>query len=103
MRITLIALALILASASSFAKSTPSDRLMERCDLNASSSVESRYGDNYDREGFQTLGCKKSPVGRAVICEVAASKDEGAAIDTFRVVLNMACTKALRIELVGEE
>jgi hypothetical protein len=73
------------------------------CAENAASFVEHKYGDNYDREGFEGLNCKRSPVGRAIECTVAASKGNGAAIDTYRVILNTRCSNYYRIDLVGEE
>lgn len=73
------------------------------CEENAASSVESKFSDDYDREGFEGYKCEKSPRGKAVVCEVAASKGDGAAIDTYRVILNASCSKTFRVELIGEE
>jgi hypothetical protein len=75
----------------------------ERCETSAASFVERRHQDDYDREGFQGFNCQVSANGSAIVCKVAASKGNGAALDLFDVVMNLACSYALRIELVGEE
>lgn len=58
---------------------------------------------DYDANGFETYECFLASNQKAVICEVSASKGDGAAIDTYRVVLNRNCTKIFRVELIGEE
>ncbi len=57
----------------------------------------------YDKDGFEAHQCEMAPNKKAVICEVSASKGDGAATDTYRVVLNASCSKAHRVELIGEE
>lgn len=74
------------------------------CHLKAEQSVASSVENNYyDENGFETIGCDQAANQSAVICDVAASKGDGAAMDTYRVVLNLACTKTFRVELTGEE
>ena len=59
--------------------------------------------DHYDANGFTAFHCDLAPNGQAVICDVSASKGNGAATDTYRVVLSRSCTKTYRVELTGEE
>lgn len=99
MRHLLTCLCLTLVTSPSFAETS----IPAYCDFSAAGFVEEKYGDDYDREGFRGLDCEVSPKGRAIICKVAASKGDGAAIDTYQVVMNMDCSKAFRIDLVGEE
>jgi len=74
------------------------------CRNNAAKFAEQNKAHNgYDRDGFWGVSCELAPNQKAVICEVAASKGRGAATDTYQVVMNATCTKALRVELTGEE
>jgi hypothetical protein len=75
------------------------------CIQNAAKFVESAVdADKYDREGFEAFECRKANLGRIVICDVAAPKGGGEAMDTYRVVMNKTCTRTLRpVDLVGEE
>ncbi|MFP5458888.1 MAG: hypothetical protein ACLGG7_09165 [Bacteriovoracia bacterium] len=76
----------------------------ESCFTKASSAVErSSFNDRYDVGGFETLDCERSLNRKVVLCEVSASKGDGAATDTFRVVLSESCSRVLRIDLIGEE
>lgn len=76
----------------------------ETCLASASAAVErSGFNDRYDVGGFETLGCERSLNRKVVLCEVSASKGDGAASDTFRVVLSASCSRVLRIDLIGEE
>ncbi len=59
--------------------------------------------DYYDKDGFESHRCELAANKKAVICEVSAAKGDGAATDTYRVVLNASCSKAHRVELIGEE
>jgi hypothetical protein len=99
MRLFGTCLVLLSFSSVSFAAAS----IPEYCDVNAASFVEKIYSDSYDREGFEGFDCEVSPRGRAIICKVAASKGDGAALDTYQVVMNLKCSKAFRIDLVGEE
>lgn len=57
----------------------------------------------YDDDGISARDCGYARNGRAVICEVSASKGDGAATDIYRVVLNKQCSKTFRVELISEE
>ena len=57
----------------------------------------------YSGEEAEAQDCQLAPNGGAVICEVAAYKGGGDAVDTWRVVLTKTCSKVLRTELMGEE
>jgi hypothetical protein len=95
---TILVFFLAFSSSFTFASAVPAV-----CFRNAEKFVESSVGDSYDKEGFDAYECKKSPVGNAVVCDVAASKGNGAAFDTYRVVLSPSCKRSYRIELIGEE
>lgn len=77
--------------------------ISQACYDNAASAVEKRFADRYDREGFAAYECKRSSSGRVINCEVAASKGDGAAIDTYRVTLSSDCSRTFRVDLIGEE
>jgi hypothetical protein len=57
----------------------------------------------YDRDGIEALSCELAANQKAVLCEVGALKGEGAAADTYRVVLNASCSRVFRVDLIGEE
>ena len=88
----------MLLSSLCFAETIPS-----ACYVNAAGAVESLHGDTYDREGFEAYDCEISPVGKAIVCDVAASKGNGDAIDTYQVVLSKSCAKVFKVTLIGEE
>jgi hypothetical protein len=98
--LTLSILALSFVASTSRAANVP-----VACEGNAESFLEGYQDlqDRYDREGFMTTECSVSPRGSAVVCEVGASKGDGAAIDTYMVVMNKKCTRLFRIVLTGEE
>lgn len=74
------------------------------CQLMAEQAVSIHTGSNdYDENGFEAFNCVQASNRRVVICDVSASKGNGAAMDTYRVVLNLTCTKVFRVELMGEE
>lgn len=74
------------------------------CYSKASASVENFVEkDYYDENGFFAFECVVAENNKVVICGVGASKGEGAATDTYRVVLNNSCTKSFRVEMIGEE
>lgn len=96
--LSLITLALLI---SNFAQAA---ELASACYLKAEVAVEKNAEENYyDQDGFYAYECLLAPNNKAVVCEVSASKGDGAANDTFRVVLNSSCTKTYRVELIGEE
>ena len=96
----LIVLGLLMAGASSIASAAQIDRA---CFAKAAAAVERQSPGYYDRDGVEALSCGLAPNKKAVICDVGASKGDGAASDTYRVVLNASCTKVFRVELTGEE
>lgn len=96
-----ITFAFIALSISSLAFS--SDQLLKKCGRVAEKALETKVGENYDLDGFQANQCVLADNQAAVVCELSAFKGEGAALDTYLVVLNKTCKKTLRIELIGEE
>lgn len=89
MKIILLAI-VSLVSAQAFA-------VPNKCYTKAAAAVR------YSGEEAEAHECKLAPNGGAVICEVAAYKGGGDAVDTWLVVLNKTCTKVFRTELIGEE
>ncbi len=57
----------------------------------------------YAGEDAEAYKCVKAANGGVVICEVAAYKGGGDAVDTWRVVLDPTCSRVYRSELIGEE
>jgi hypothetical protein len=57
----------------------------------------------YAGEEAYAYDCKLAPNRVVVLCEVAAFKGGGDAVDTWRVVLNKTCSRVYRAELIGEE
>lgn len=90
--------ALLMTSPAAKAVSIPNS-----CFTKAASAVEARFGDAYDKDGIEAYECQRSATGKAIVCDVAANKGDGAAADTYQVVLNQYCDKVFRIELTGEE
>lgn len=93
---------LTLSSLTTFAHAAP-----KKCYSTAEKSVE-KYAiaegyDYYDMNGFDAHECSLATNGAAIVCEVLAAKGDGAAYDTYRVVLNKTCSKTFRVELIGEE
>lgn len=87
---TLLIAALAVMSAQAFA-------VPNKCYSKSATAVR------YSGEEAEAHECAFAPNGKVVICEVAAYKGGGDAVDTWRVVLNKTCTKVLRTELIGEE
>lgn len=76
----------------------------KKCSTKAESSLKTHLeGQNYDKDGFHAFACSLAPNKAVVICQVSASKGDGAATDTYQVVLNKSCTRFFRIDLIGEE
>lgn len=75
------------------------------CEAKAEAAVAKFVQDKdyYDKNGFYTFECLLAPNHKAVLCNVAADKGEGAATDSYLVVLNESCTKTYRVQLTGEE
>ncbi|WP_374076705.1 hypothetical protein [Bdellovibrio bacteriovorus] len=90
-------------SIASISTTAMADELAKQCYSKAASVAENFASGNYDEDGFWAYECALASNKKAVICEVGASKGDGAATDTYRVVLNKTCTKAFRVELTGEE
>lgn len=90
-------------SLSAFAENVPGICYDNAATFAEAFTLKSPYGARYDREGFQAYECYKSPVGKAIVCDVAASKGDGAALDTYRVVMNITCKKPFSVTLTGEE
>lgn len=65
--------------------------------------AQSQINGHYDINGFETTSCELADNKAAIVCEVAAYKGNGDAVDTFRVILNKRCTRAFRVDLIGEE
>ncbi len=76
-----------------------------RCAGKAERAVrtESEYSSRYAGESVYAHECVLADNRGAVICDVAAEKGDGAATDSYRVVLNKTCTRVFRVELTGEE
>ncbi len=87
-----------------FSTITNADELDPKCKAKAEKAV-ARFveEEKYDENGFETYDCILAKNNKAMICEVNASKGDGAANDTYRVVLNLNCDRTYRVELIGEE
>lgn len=98
---SLLTLVLLIGGLTSFAKASTADN---KCSSLAESAVKHhvRHG-YYDKNGIETISCATAPNGGAIICGVGASKGDGAASDTYQVVLSSDCQKVYRVELKGEE
>ncbi len=83
--------------------SASAGEIAKQCYWNAQNFVSLQAERTYDEDGFHAYGCFIAPNKKAVICEVSASKGDGAATDTYRVVMNLSCSKAYRVEMTGEE
>ena len=79
------------------------DTLQDKCFKKAAVATAKFAGSGYDKDGFETYECALAPNKAVILCNVAASKGEGAAIDTYRVILDKACNKVFRVDLTGEE
>jgi hypothetical protein len=79
------------------------EEISSLCYRNAAKFAEEAATGNYDEDGFYAYECFLAPNRAAVICDVSASKGEGDATDTYRVVMNKSCRKAFRVEMTGEE
>jgi len=90
---------LMLSTLSAFA----TEELLEKCATVAERAVTKKVGWKYDRNGIWAFQCVIAPNNAAFICELGASKGDGAAVDTYRAVLNKTCTKTFRVDLIGEE
>ncbi len=98
----LFATALFLTS-SIFLNSAIAEEVSKQCYSKAASAVEEFADGGYDEDGFWAYDCQLADNKKAVVCDVGASKGNGDATDTYRVVLNKSCNKVFRVELTGEE
>lgn len=104
MKLIILLVAVSTASTTAFAAPVLGIALNNKCYRNAARAVSRFVEPNYyDKDGIETMKCAVSPCGSAVVCDVMASKGDGAATDTFMVVLDSSCTKSFRVELTGEE
>lgn len=84
--------------------SASADDLVRRCGLQAErATAKATRGRYYDRDGFMTHQCGLAPNKAVVLCDVSASKGNGAAIDGYRVVLSRDCKRVFRVDLMDEE
>lgn len=98
-----LAVSIVFLSSLSVSASASAAEIAKQCYWNAQSFVALQAERNYDEDGFHAYNCSLAPNKKAVICEVSASKGDGAATDTYRVVMNLSCSKAYRVEMTGEE
>lgn len=96
---TVLSVSILLGSSISASASN----VARECYWNASKFVAAQAERRYDEDGFNAYECFVAPNKKAVICDVSASKGDGAAMDTYRVVMNLSCSKAYRVEMTGEE
>lgn len=75
----------------------------EICYPNAAKFAENEAQGNYDKNGFKADLCTVANNKKAVICEVFAMKGDGAAFDTYRVVMSRRCSIVFRVEIIGIE
>ena len=73
------------------------------CFDKATKAVKQQAQMTYDKNGIETVNCIQPLNKYVVTCNVVASKGDGAATDSYYVILNRDCTKVHRVELVGEE
>ena len=57
----------------------------------------------YDQDGIEAYDCALAKNKAAIICDLSASKGDGAAVDTYKLVMDKKCSIAYRYELIGEE
>ena len=96
---TAILVVLTMVSTQVFAES-----IQKECYARSEKAVKrSSSPDRYDKDGIEAQRCSIAANKAAVVCEVSASKGDGAASDTYTVVLAQNCKKVLRLELTGEE
>lgn len=81
------------------------DEVDPKCAAKAEQVVAKFVEDEnyYDENGIETYDCTPSINNKVLLCEVSASKGDGAANDTYLVVLNLSCDRAYRVQLIGEE
>lgn len=95
---------IVLAATLSFSLVSLASDIPAQCFIKATKAVEkSTTTGGYDTNGVETLECKLADNKAVYLCQVAASKGDGAAMDSYLVVLTKTCSKALRLELSSEE
>ncbi|CAN5596833.1 hypothetical protein BH10BDE1_BH10BDE1_31620 [soil metagenome] len=104
---TIFVISLGFVSSLSFAAPTlppRADSVSEICYAKAESAVTKFVEPGmYDLDGILADDCRKSPRGNAVVCQVSASKGDGAASDSYLALLSADCLRVYRVELTGEE
>lgn len=86
-----------------FSNSVMAKEISKQCYDQAASAAEELANGGYDENGFWAFDCRLADNKKVVVCDVGASKGNGDATDTYRVVLNKSCTHVFRVELTGEE
>lgn len=100
----ILALIPVLMGAHSFAWADDNGHITNNCYNRATRATERFVEEGlYDKNGIASHHCELAPNKKAVICDVAANKGNGAATDAYLVVLSRDCRKVYRVELVGEE
>ena len=77
--------------------------ISQTCSKKAIKAVEQNAVNSYDQDGISVVDCEVAPNNAALICDMRAQKGDGAANDSYTVVLTKSCSKVLRVELTGEE
>lgn len=57
----------------------------------------------YDEDGIEAEECSLVKNKAAIICDLSATKGDGAAVDRYVIVMDKKCSIAYRYELIGEE
>lgn len=95
---------ILIAGVLSFSDVSSAAGVRKNCFSTAESAVKQQSSSSkYDVDGFNAYQCSVSADNTQVLCEVSASKGDGEATDTFRVVLKKSCSKVLMVEMIGEE
>lgn len=99
-----LVLALLMMGISSLTLAVQAKTVCEtRAEAAVAKFVQAQDKDYYDQDGFYAYECVLAPNKKAVLCDVSASKGDGAANDSYLAVLNESCTRAYRVQLTGEE
>lgn len=89
--LSMLAIVSFSASAASF----------KACEIKAEKVISKK--SRYKGEEVTAYDCDLAPNRAVVICEVAANKGDGAATDTWKVVLSRDCSEVYEMEMIGEE
>ncbi len=96
---TLLSFSLIILSFSAIS----SDDLLKKCGPLAEKVATKKFGKNYDQDGIWAYECGLAPNKAVVVCDLGASKGDGGATDTLRVVLDKTCSKAYSAKIISVE